>query len=719
MISRLKQGLPLLIGFLMALGAAAILIRARYQLEVARDTAHLQSLLESVASELGAELASGERLTTAPPGTSDRRALWQPWHLDIAGGATDPKDLPPPVTESSLRRFLVSPPKPVSSLLLIGLFATDDGRNALVLAHVEPATRGRWAGSWAFLDDLMLRAGIAQLMRQGYRLQLYDLGEAAPWYQSDHGHLEPSVRVPLRFENSRFELRAVPRDGWAIPTRLVSSTCLLLLAALLWSSLQWRRDRALARAATDLAEAEARRQQLNQLYGQTLNSLAGLESRLQLVSMYDAVTGLANRSSLIRKIEATLDSMRQAPQGPMCVMAIGFDHVHHITNSFGADFASRVLVVAAERVEHVLPSKELLFRTGDFQLAAVLPGKDAAGSESLAVKIIEEIESPIALDSHTFMLHPTVGIAEASSGYEYPETLLDHAKAALDAVTRDAPTRYCLFDSAAAKDSISRLQLEVDLNRAFDEGQFVLEYEPFIVPASQAVAGFEALIRWNHPTEGRLSPARFVPIALQAGMAHRLNNWVIREAARQAAIWRRSGYQDAFINFNLSAEAFLRPNLAEEIGAVLEEFELPGSQLIIELTESTLLQDMRGAARTLQRLGELGVGAWLDDFGTGYSSLSHLRELPLKAVKIDRSFVERIDVDARDFGFLKALIDLISYLGMQSVAEGIETPSQRDLLELTACDLYQGYLFSRSMSAAQAERWMNENGRAVKQAASA
>src|SRR5579862_6251919 len=158
--------------------------------------------------------------------------------------------------------------------------------------------------------------------------------------------------------------------------------------------------------------------------------------------------------------------MRQSSQGSLCVMAIGIDHMQHITNSFGSEFASRVLVIAAERLEFVLPSRDLLFRTADFQLAVVLPETGAAGGVALAEKIIAEIASPIALDSHTFMLHPAIGIAEApSSGYEYAETLLDHASAALASVARDAPARYCLFDSATARESVSRLQLEVDLDR--------------------------------------------------------------------------------------------------------------------------------------------------------------------------------------------------------------------------------------------------------------
>jgi diguanylate cyclase len=409
--------------------------------------------------------------------------------------------------------------------------------------------------------------------------------------------------------------------------------------------------------------------------------------------------------------------MRQSQQRTLAVMAIGFDHLPEIARSFGAEFSSRVLVIAAERLEFILPSKDLLFRTRDFQLAVVLPDADAAQAEKMAERIAAEVESPIALGSHTFLLLPRIGIAETVSGYDYAETLLDHAHAALDAVPRDSPQSWRRFDAATSAESVGRLQLEADLERALEENQFVLEYEPFIAAANQEVAGFEALIRWYHPTEGRIPPGRFLPIALQSRLSHRLNAWVMREAARQASLWRRAGHHDLFVNFNLTAEAFLRPQLPDEIAALLTEFALPGNQLVIELTEATLVQDLGGTARTLQRLAELGVNAWLDDFGTGYSSLSHLRTLPLKGVKIDRSFIERIEIESRDFGFLKALIDLVSYLGMQSIAEGIETFAQYELIALTTCDLYQGHHFARSMPAEVAERWMNDRAVPEKQEA--
>ena len=593
-------------------------------------------------------------------------------------------------------------------MLRRSLIATEQGGDALVLGTVGQSGAANGEGCGNSSTTRCRRKQVTEVVKQGYRLQLYDVTRGLPLFQTGAGEFDGAISVPLRFGDSVLQWRAAPDGAMALPFKALAPSLLIVLAVLVWLSHELARGRLQRQGAEELAETEKRRQELNVSYGVTLERLAELESRLNIVSMYDSVTGLGNRSSLMRRIETALDGMRLSREGTLSVLAIGFDHVHHIANSFGAAYASRVLVLAAERMESVLPSKDLLFRTGDFHLAVVLPGTHAAHGEELARKIIAEIESPITLDGHAFMLHPSVGIAATHSGYEYAETLLDHATTALGAVNRDAPSRYCVFDSATARESVSRLQLEVDLDRAFEEGQFVLEYEPFVVPVAGTVAGFEALIRWNHPTEGRLSPGRFLPIAVQAGMSHRLNDWVMREAARQAAAWRRAGYHDLFVNFNLSAEAFLRPNLVEEIGALLAEFDLPGHQLVVELTESTLVQDIRSAARTLQRLDELGIGAWLDDFGTGYSSLSHLRSLPLKAVKIDRLFIERIDLDARDFGFLKALIDVISYLGMQSIVEGLETPSQYELLGLTACDLYQGYYFSRSMNAADAERWMNE-----------
>jgi diguanylate cyclase (GGDEF)-like protein len=705
MNTHVRRHLPLALGSLLILVLALGMVRTRYQLETAREGLHRQALLAAVNREVDSELELGESALTLPP--AHATGHWHLWGLGAAGYRGVSEDAPP-VFESTLRRALLGRDSSRGGIVLLGPFAMPQGGNAVVLATPERgAASGGWRGTWESVDSLMSGPQVTQMVREGYRLQLFDVSSGIALYQTDSARLAAATAVRLRAGGSVLELRAARASGSGL-TRLLTPALLISLAFVGWVSWEVRRGQGLRVAQDNLADAQNRRRDLNVQYGTTLERMAELEARLQMQSQYDSFTGLGNRNSLLRRIETTLDSMRQSRQGSLGVLALGFDRIDHITHSFGAQLASRVIVMAAERVQLALAEKDLLYRTGDFQLGVALANVDAARCEELAEAVVTAIQAPIVVDSHTFLLHPSIGIATTTSGYENAESLLDHANAALGAVARDAPRRFCLFDSAAAKESISRLQLEADLDRAFEENQFVLEYEPFVIPVARTVAGFEALIRWNHPTEGLLYPGRFVPIALAAGMSHRLNSWVMREAARQMAQWRRAGHQDLFVNFNLSAEAFLRPQLVEEVAAVLEEFDLPGRHLVVELTESTLVQDIAGAARTLQRLAEMEVGAWLDDFGTGYSSLNHLRSLPLKGVKIDRSFVDRIDVDARDFGFLKALIDLVSYLGMQSIVEGIETPSQYELVSLTACDLYQGYYFSRGLSAADAERWITQ-----------
>jgi diguanylate cyclase (GGDEF)-like protein len=702
--------LSFLFAAIAAVALTSLLVRIRYELEAARETDRARILLESAAGDLAAELETGERVTLGPPVCRLRTpCTWRPWRLD-AVGYRDVGGGTPPIPESDLRHALASHFGSADQILLLGPFATDAATNAVVLARRAPdaANALQWVGAWRLVEDIVSRAPIADVIRRGYRLQLYDATQGAALYQSDDSELHATITLAVPFGGSSLQLRAAPRVGGAAPARILSSSLALLLAVVLWLSHELRRNSALRRSAVEIAAAEERRKAVTVQYGNALETLAAMESRLQLVTLYDTVTGLPNRSALVRRIDTTLESLRQSQQRTLAVMAIGFDHLPEIARSFGAEFSSRVLVIAAERLEFILPAKDLLFRTGDFRLAVVLPNMDAAQAESMAERIAAEVESPIALGSHTFLLLPRIGIAETASGYDYAETLLDHAHAALDAVPRESSRPWRRFDAATSAESVGRLQLEADLERALEESQFVLEYEPLIAAADQQVAGFEALIRWYHPTEGRIPPARFLPIVLQSRLSHRLNAWVMREAARQASLWRRAGYRELFINFNLTAEAFLRPELPDEVAALLAEFALPGSQLVIELTEATLVQDLRGTVRTLQRLTELGVHAWLDDFGTGYSSLSHLRTLPLKGVKIDRSFFERIEIDSRDFGFLKGLVDLVSYLGMQSIAEGIETFAQFELVALTTCDLYQGHHFAASMPAEVAERWMRD-----------
>jgi diguanylate cyclase (GGDEF)-like protein len=715
MTAPIRRYLPFLYSSLLVVTLTGLFLKLRYDLEVNVEVKHVHGLLDGLSGGLTDQLEHGAQYLSAGS-RSPTSPAWTVSHYSTTDGYIGAVGEPRPIADSTLRRALLDVSAPLGTPSLLGPFATDHADNlmAVVQAGRDASGATTWTVVSASVELIIGRLNIAEIMKQGYRVQLADLGSSTPIYQSDPGELDAPIAENARFGATRLQWRAAPRVGWRAPPRFLTSALFVIMAVLLWLSYEFRRGRLLRAATIDLQEADQRRRDANVLYGKALESVANLESRLQVVSMYDSVTGLANLASMEHRIEMTLDTMRQSPHGVLCVLAIGFDHVNHITRSFGTEFTSRVLVIAAERVEFVLPSKDMLFRVGEFQLGIVLSHVTPELAIELSESIIREIESPISLDGHNFMLHPRIGIAQTESGYDEATTLIDRANTALDTVRRDAVSRYCLFDSSTSKESATRLQLESDLNRAFEEQQFEMLYEPIVLPVTNHVAGFEALIHWRHPTEGLIPPARFLPIAFQAGMSQQLNTWVVRAAARQAATWRGTAHSHLFINVKLSAEAFLRSTLVDDLGDALAEFGVPGNGMILELTESTLIQDVSGASRTLKRLAELEIGTWLGNFGTGYSSLSYLRALPLKGVKIDRSFIERTVTDARDFGFLKSLIDLLSYLGMQSIADGVMTKEQYELLSLTTCDLFQGEFFARGMSERQIDQWISEKRGSVR-----
>jgi EAL domain-containing protein (putative c-di-GMP-specific phosphodiesterase class I)/GGDEF domain-containing protein len=703
-----RPALSLVVGLLLALALCGSSLRAHYQLNKTLESARLQAMLEAAADEIGADLAHGQDVMTLarPSGALNE------WHYWQIGASKDPSQgqLGLRIDASILARVLGTREAVIGAGAQVGVFATDTGSDALVVAS---AVRNRdsipeWRGAWKFVDAMLSQPNLAAMVKQGYRVQLYDADTAAALFQSDTGSLAAAIgSAPVRFGGRRLALKASPGSVSILPVQLLSPALLMALTVALWLTRELQRTRSLSLGAAALSEAEARRSATNLQYERALESIASLEARLHLTSMQDAATGLANRASFARRIESYLEELRTARRGTLCLLAIGFDRIPQVSSLFGSDFAGRILVLASERARSRLPAGDLLFRTSDFNLGVMLPDFDTARGQEIAQKVIDAFVAPVKLDTHSLLLQPRIGLSYADSGYDNAETLLDQAEAALGAAQVDSTRRYCLFESNTTREFARRLQLEADLRKAVEEGQFVLEYQAFVQPLGHAVVGFEALIRWEHPTEGRLMPSDFLPIAAQMGLMPQLDSWVMREAARQTAEWRRAGHHEVFVNFNLSAEVFARPNLIEEITVMLSDLELPGAQLNIEITESTLLEDTDSAAQILKDLSTLGIGTWLDDFGTGYSSLNHMRALPLKGVKLDRSFIERIEIDARDFGLVKALIDLINYLGMQSIVEGIETAAQCELLGMTTCDLYQGYYFFRSMSATQAGRLLS------------
>ena len=392
------------------------------------------------------------------------------------------------------------------------------------------------------------------------------------------------------------------------------------------------------------------------------------------------------------------------------MFSLGFERLQRVADGYGYRLVDRLLLEAARRVEQLLEPQDFLSRIGDTQLALVVADVcDRNGAATLANLISDSLRAPCEIEGRRFHLDHSIGVACVDDGHEYADQILDHAMLAMHEKRSSNGRPVQIFQPRSADELASRLQLESDLRHAVDRGEFVLWYQPTFDGNSGTVTGFEALLRWNHPRDGLVLPARFLTIAHEMGLMTEITHWLLREVARQASAWQRHSSDRFFISANLSAESFTDANLTSEIAELLVEYQIPARRIKLEIVESTVVADVSSAAKLITALKDLGVVVLLDDFGTGYSSLSYLRALAFQGVKLDRSFVARMAADSRDFGLVKAIIDLLHYLEMSCVAEGVETQEQRDLLRVAGCDLFQGYLFAKPMPADEAAKLLPSN----------
>jgi diguanylate cyclase (GGDEF)-like protein len=715
--TRSRRLLSLILTAAVALPLAAGLIVARYDLAADAEHQRAHAAADQFASTVTDAVAQGLAMANSAAAAGDHTPIvannaksggaapaWRPWTL--ANGRLEfsgrQDDAPPP---EALSRELLSRPTVTGVPVLVGPIAVADGGDVVAVAvrrSVGPQASA-WVGATISVQQLLEMCGVRELLHRGYGVELADLATQGRIFASDYAKLVDPVTAQVRVAGAGWRLSLAPRAGWGEPSRIYPAALLAALLALAWMFYDVGRSGAIDAAQSEQRLSEERRVELNLHYESAIDRLLASESRLTLLGNHDPTTGLANRSAFLDQLAKSFEMIRHRGEGNLCVTVIGFDHFAEISNSYGHDTWSRLLGLAAERIEEALTPQPAVARVGEAELALAVAEGTTIDHARLAAQLRAPFGSPLPLEDQTFLLRPFIGFADAASAYEAPGTTLDHAATAMVGARRDEASAYQVFAARHVDEMVHRVRLEADLDIALSEDELELFYEPIVEGALGGIVGFEALLRWKHPTQGFIPPVHFLPIAHEAGMTDRLDDWVMRHAAMQLAAWDRAGYH-AFLHFNLTASAFRRTNLAETIGNVLQEFRLPPRRLRIEMTESAVIADVRGAARQLERLQQFGVDAWLDDFGTGYSALSYLRALPLQGVKLDRSFLERIAVDAKDFGFLKSVIQLISYLGMQCIVEGVETRDQEDLLSLTPCTLFQGYLYSRAVPAADALR---------------
>jgi EAL domain-containing protein (putative c-di-GMP-specific phosphodiesterase class I) len=340
---------------------------------------------------------------------------------------------------------------------------------------------------------------------------------------------------------------------------------------------------------------------------------------------------------------------------------------------------------------------DTLARFGGDEFAILITGMvDATDAVRVAQRIQEELSEPFVLDKNSAFATASIGIALSSSGYDRPEDILRDADIAMYRAKENGKARYELFDHGMHARAVSRLQLESDLRQAIENKEFCVYYQPIVSLETGRLAGFEALVRWNHPRRGLVSPADFIPVAEETGLIVPIGQWVLNEACADVRQWQLDSpsHRSLSLSVNLSARQVAQPDLLDQIKEALATSKLNPHCLKLEITESVVMENAEAAVLMFKQLRSLGVQLSIDDFGTGYSSLSYLHRFPLNYLKIDRSFVSRLTTD-NDNAIVRTISTLARNLGMEVIAEGIETEEQHQQLKMLGCEYGQGFLFSR------------------------
>jgi diguanylate cyclase (GGDEF)-like protein len=478
------------------------------------------------------------------------------------------------------------------------------------------------------------------------------------------------------------------------------------------------------RAEAERARAEAERERAEQAerHVEELSRHIAEQERISVqlqeskdhfrhAAFHDTLTNLPNRALLAENLKFVIERAKQHEDYQFAVLFLDLDRFKNVNDSLGHSIGDQLLITMARRLESCIREVDMVARLGGDEFAILLDGiPSQAEATNMAQRIQEKLLSPFNLSGHEVFTSTSIGIAVSSTGYDHPENMLRDADTAMYRAKAQGKACYEVFDKGMHTHAVYVLQMENDLRRAIDREELRVYYQPIVSLENGQLAGFEALIRWQHPERGFINPADFIPLAEDTGLIVPLGLWILKRACQQLCQWqwKTPANRSLFMSVNLSGKQVAQPDLVENIRDILDETHVEAKHLKLEITESAVMENAEMAARLLKRLKALGVQLSIDDFGTGYSSLSYLHRFPVNTLKIDRSFVGRIGEAAENIEIVRTVISLAENMGMEVVAEGVETLSQLNQLRKLKCQYGQGYLFSRPVDAESVSSWISK-----------
>jgi len=429
-------------------------------------------------------------------------------------------------------------------------------------------------------------------------------------------------------------------------------------------------------------------------------------AQIEFLAHHDNLTGLPNRVLLNDRLEMALNTaVRQGEK--VGVLFIDLDRFKNVNDSLGHSVGDQLLIEAAKRLSATVRTGDTVSRLGGDEFVVLFPKvKDETNLADLTIKLRDVLQQAYNVGGISLHITPSIGIAIFPDDGDSVNTLIKNADAAMYLAKEKGRNNYQFYTPLLNSRTLDRLKLENDLRLALDAGGFEVYYQPQLFAVSGNLWGAEALVRWRHPERGLVSPADFIPLAEETGLIIPLGEWVFAEAARQVTAWRKHGLPNLIVSVNISAVQFRKDDFVERIKIILKEEGAVAHSLELELTESILMHDMESSIETLKYLRELGFRIAIDDFGTGFSSLNYLRRLPVNVLKIDQSFVREMLEEQASLAIVESIISLAHSLGKETIAEGVETQAELDILTERGCRLMQGYYFSKPLPAPNFEAWV-------------